>query len=151
MACELSGSTGETAPLSAVAQKGLDGMARILVVEDEAPISDMLARRLRKRGFEVEVAADGVAGVAAAVAVPPDLILMDITMPNMDGWEANSQIKKAEHTSAVPIVALSASEHLRDKCLEAGFREFELKPIDLPRLLAKMESLLRGRTEGEQD
>ena len=123
-------------------------MARILYVEDNEDNVYMLKRRLERRGFTVEIAADGAAGVAHAKAAPPDLILMDLSLPVMDGWEASRQLKAAPETKGIPIIALSAHvlEGERQKALAAGCDEFDTKPVELDRLLGKIEALLKAKT-----
>ncbi len=119
-------------------------MPKILLVEDQEMNRDMLSRRLRKRGYEVVIAVDGAEGVEKASSESPDLILMDMSLPVMDGWEATRILKADEQTRAIPVVALTAHAMStdRDKALEAGCDAFETKPIDLPRLLETMEKLL---------
>ncbi|HEV8440771.1 MAG TPA: response regulator [Methylomirabilota bacterium] len=121
-------------------------MARILLVEDNEMNRDMLSRRLQKRGYEVIVAVDGVEGVAMARTARPALILMDMSLPGLDGWEATRQLKAEPATGAVPIIALTAHAMAgdREKALAAGCDDFDTKPIDLMRLLAKIEALLGG-------
>jgi two-component system, cell cycle response regulator DivK len=121
-------------------------MAKILLVEDNEMNRDMLSRRLERRGFEVIVAVDGEEGVARARAEAPDLVLMDMSLPVLDGWEATRQLKAAPETKSIPIVALTAHAMAgdREKALEAGCDDFDTKPIDLPRLLGKLEGLLGG-------
>ncbi len=125
-------------------------MARILLVEDNPTLCDMLKRRLEKRGYQVAVADDGAAAVTAAGADHPDIILMDMHLPVLDGWEATRQIKSADGTRAIPIIALTADAMAgdREKALQAGCNEFETKPIDLLRLLDKVQKLLDGRIHG---
>jgi len=120
-------------------------MAKILLIEDNLTIRDMLTRRLQKRGYEVSVAEDGAAAVAAVGANRPDIILMDMHLPVLDGWEATRQIKGADATRDLPIIALTADAMAgdREKALQAGCDDYETKPIDLPRLLAKVETLLK--------
>ena len=119
-------------------------MARILLVEDNEMNRDMLSRRLAKRGYEVVIAEDGEKGVAAAVAQKPDLILMDMSLPVMDGWEATRQLKAAADTSRIPVIALTAHAMQEDQASIAavGCDDYDTKPIDLPRLLQKIERLL---------
>jgi len=119
-------------------------MPKILLVEDQEMNRDMLSRRLRKRGYEVVIAVDGAESVEKASSESPDLILMDMSLPVMDGWEATRILKADEQTRAIPVVALTAHAMStdRDKALEAGCDAFETKPIDLPRLLETMEKLL---------
>ena len=121
-------------------------MAKILLVEDNEMNRDMLSRRLERRGYEVVVAVDGEEGVARARAELPDLVLMDMSLPVLDGWEATRQLKAAPETKSIPVVALTAHAMAgdREKALEAGCDDFDTKPIDLPRLLGKIESLLGG-------
>jgi len=119
-------------------------MARILLVEDQEMNRDMLARRLKKRGYEVSIAVDGAEGVARARSESPDLILMDLSLPIMDGWEATRTLKADEATQAIPVIALTAHAMStdREKALEAGCDAYETKPVELPRLLETMEKLL---------
>ena len=125
-------------------------MAKILLVEDQEMNRDMLSRRLKKRGYEVAIAVDGAEGVEKARAESPDLILMDMSLPVMDGWEATRILKAEEGTRAIPVVALTAHAMStdRDKALEAGCDAYETKPVDLPRLLGTMEKLLEAQAEG---
>jgi CheY-like chemotaxis protein len=104
----------------------------------------MLSRRLARRGYEVLVGVDGKEGVVMADSEAPDLILMDMSLPVMDGWEATRQLKASPETKAVPIIALTAHAMSgdREKAMEAGCDDYDTKPIELPRLLAKMEALL---------
>ena len=119
-------------------------MARILLVEDNEMNRDMLSRRLAKRGFEVLIAEDGEKGVAAAAAQKPDLILMDMSLPVMDGWEATRRIKADPALQAIPVIALTAHAMAedRDRCLAAGCDDFDTKPVDIARLLAKIAALV---------
>lgn len=119
-------------------------MPTILLVEDNEMNRDMLSRRLVRKGHQVIIAADGAQGVALAQSEQPDLILMDMSLPVLDGWEATRQIKAAPGTSMVPIIALTAHALAgdREKTIEAGCDEYETKPIDFPRLLKKIESFL---------
>jgi CheY-like chemotaxis protein len=121
-------------------------VAKILLVEDNEMNRDMLSRRLERRGYEVIVAVDGEEGVARAKAEAPDLVLMDMSLPVLDGWEASRQLKAAPETKSIPIVALTAHAMSgdREKALAAGCDDFDTKPIDLPRLLGKVEGLLGG-------
>jgi two-component system cell cycle response regulator DivK len=121
-------------------------MARILLVEDSEMNWDMLSRRLRRKGYEVLVATDGKQGVDMALSEAPDLILMDMSLPVMDGWEATRRIKEAPETQAIPIIALTAHAMAgdREQALEAGCEDYDTKPIDLRRLLQKMQALLGG-------
>jgi len=122
-------------------------MTKILLVEDNEMNRDMLSRRLLRRGYEVLVAEDGVAGVSMAKSETPDLILMDMSLPVLDGWEATRQIKAAPETQMIPVIALTAHAMAGDeeKALSAGCDAYETKPVDLSRLLMKMEALLQGK------
>ncbi len=119
-------------------------MAKIQLVEDNELNRDMLSRRLTKRGHEVLLAADGAEAVAKTAAEQPDLVLMDMSLPVMDGWEATRVIKADPRTQAIPVIALTAHamQGDRERALAAGSDEFETKPIERPRLLEKMEQLL---------
>ena len=119
-------------------------MARILIVEDNEMNRDMLSRRLARRGFEVLVAADGGEGITMAKSQAPDLILMDMTLPVVDGWEASRQLKAESNTRDIPIIALTAHAMAgdRDKALQAGCDDYATKPVDLNRLLNTIENLL---------
>ena len=121
-------------------------MAKILLVEDNEMNRDMLSRRLERRGYQVVIAVDGVEGVRMAQAEAPALILMDMSLPVLDGWEATRQIKAAPATGGIPIIALTAHAMSgdREKAIEAGCDDFDTKPVDLPRLLAKIDALLGG-------
>ena len=121
-------------------------MTRILLVEDNEMNRDMLSRRLARKGFEVEMAVDGRAGVEMGRAGRYDLILMDMSLPEIDGWEATRQLRAAPETRAVPIIALMAHAMAgdREKALEAGCNDYDTKPIELDRLLKKMTALLGG-------
>jgi CheY-like chemotaxis protein len=120
-------------------------MPKILLIEDNEMNRDMLTRRLEKRGFLVVVAVDGVAGIAQAKAEKPDLILMDMSLPVMDGWEATKRIREDVEIAGVPIIALTAHAMAsdREKCLAAGCNDFDTKPVELPRLLGKIDDLLK--------
>ena len=122
-------------------------MPRILVIDDNEPNRRILSRRLERRGFEVLLANDGKAGVEVARAEKPDLILMDMNMPQIDGWEATRQIKAAPETAAVPVIGLTAHALTgdRERALEAGCADYHIKPVDFPKLLAQIETLLQGR------
>lgn len=119
-------------------------MFRVLLVEDNEVNRNMLARRLSKRGFGISIAEDGAEGVAVARAELPDIILMDMSLPVMHGWDATRALKADPQTSAIPIIAITAHAMSGDheKALEAGCDDFDTKPYDLPRLLGKMEALL---------
>lgn len=107
---------------------------------------DMLSRRLARKGYEVVVATDGESGVESAVAQAPDLVLMDMSLPVLDGWEATRRLKAAPDTQHIPVIALTAHAMSsdRDKALEAGCDDYDTKPVDLTRLLGKIEALLSG-------
>ncbi|OOO03096.1 MAG: Response regulator PleD [Chromatiales bacterium USCg_Taylor] len=119
-------------------------MAKILLVEDNEMNRDMLGRRLQRRGYEVLIAVDGAEGVAMAQRDGPDLILMDMSLPIMDGWEATRRLKAAPKTQAIPIIALTAHAMSgdREKAMEAGADDYDTKPIEIDTLLAKIEALL---------
>jgi CheY-like chemotaxis protein len=119
-------------------------MPKILLVEDNEMNRDMLSRRLVRGGYEVIIAEDGARGVAMATSDRPDLILMDMSLPVIDGWEATRQIKAASDLRKIPIIALTAHAMAtdRDKALEAGCDDYDTKPIELQRLLSKIETLL---------
>lgn len=121
-------------------------MAKILLVEDNEMNRDMLSRRLIRRGFEVTLAVDGRQGIDKALAEPFDLILMDMSLPEVDGWTATRELRKSPQTSAVPIIALTAHAMAGDRqqALDAGCNDYDTKPIELDRLLAKMDALLKG-------
>jgi CheY-like chemotaxis protein len=124
-------------------------MVKILLVEDNVAIRNMLSRRLQKKNFEVIVACDGAAACELAGAERPDLILLDMHLPVLDGWEAAQRLKTADATRAIPIIALTADAMVgdREKALQAGCDDYETKPIDLPRLLEKIEHLLQPKAE----
>jgi CheY-like chemotaxis protein len=119
-------------------------MTRILLVEDNEMNRDMLSRRLVRGGYEVIIAEDGARGVAIARSDKPDLILMDMSLPVIDGWEATRQIKATPGISGIPIIALTAHAMAgdRDRALASGCDDYDTKPIELQRLLRKMETLL---------
>jgi CheY-like chemotaxis protein len=121
-------------------------MAKILIVEDNEMNRDMLSRRLERRGYTIAIAVDGGAGVEKAHTEAPDLILMDVSLPVMDGWEASRRIKGDPATAAIPIIALTAHAMTsdRDKSLKAGCNDYDTKPVELPRLLGKIEALLKN-------
>ena len=124
-------------------------MARILLVEDNEMNRDMLSRRLSRRGYEVLIAQDGGEGIAMAHSQSPDLILMDMSLPVVDGWEATRRIKSGADTRGIPVIALTAHAMAGDeeKARSAGCDDFDTKPVELPRLLTKIEALLqRPRT-----
>ena len=119
-------------------------MTTILIVEDNEMNRDMLSRRLERKGYQVLIAVDGEMGINVAREKSPDLILMDMSLPVMDGWEATRLIKADHRLKHIPVIALTAHAMAndRDKALEAGCDDYDTKPIELPRLLAKMEALL---------
>ena len=119
-------------------------MPTILLVEDNDMNRDMLSRRLIRKGYEVVIALDGQEGVNMAESENPDLILMDMSLPLIDGWEATRRIKASQELCAIPIIALTAHAMPtdRDKALEAGCDDYDTKPVELPRLLEKIERLL---------
>ena len=121
-------------------------MPKILLVEDNEDNRDMLSRRLIRKGYDVSLANDGGAGVAQALSEVPDLILMDMSLLVLDGWEATRRVKENPATRAIPIIALTAHAMAddREKAIAAGCDDYDTKPIDLPRLLEKIESLLIG-------
>ena len=119
-------------------------MVRVLLVEDNEMNRDMLSRRLSRKGYEVSVALDGAAALQAAATDLPALLLMDMSLPVMDGWEATRRIKADAATAAIPVIGLTAHamEGDREKCLAAGCDDYDTKPVDLPRLLEKMRNQL---------
>jgi CheY-like chemotaxis protein len=123
-------------------------MPKLLLVEDNEMNRDMLSRRLARKGYDVVIAVDGGAGVQMAHSEMPDLILMDMSLPVLDGWEATRQLKGAPDTMKIPIIALTAHAMSDDraKATEAGCDDYDTKPVDLPRLLGKIEALLAPKT-----
>ena len=119
-------------------------MAKILLVEDNEMNRDMLSRRLTRNGYEVVIAVNGQEGVDLATSSKPDLILMDMSLPVLDGWEATRQVKANPATKGIPVIALTAHAMVQDKekALAAGCDEFDTKPVELPRLLEKIKALL---------
>jgi len=119
-------------------------MATILVVEDNEPSRDALARRLRRRGYRVVLAADGRAAVTVAFEAQPNLILMDLGLPGIDGWEATRRVKTSPATRQIPIIVLSAhaTTHDRDLAIAAGGDDFDTKPVRFEQLIEKIETLL---------
>ena len=119
-------------------------MSKILLVEDNEMNRDMLSRRLMRKGYQVVMAFDGEQGVAMAQSETPDIILMDLSLPVMDGWEATRQLKAQESTRAIPVIALTAHAMAGDKekAIEAGCDDYDSKPIEFPRLLGKIEAFL---------
>ena len=124
-------------------------MPKLLLIEDNEMNRDMLSRRLVKRGYEVVVALDGEHGLAMARSEAPALVLMDMSLPGMDGWEATRRLKATPETRSIPVIGLTAHAMAgdREKALAAGCDDFDTKPVDLERLLAKIEALL-GRPGG---
>ena len=122
-------------------------MPKILIVEDNEDNRDFLSRRLQRRGFEVLLAPDGKAGVAMAQSDKPDLVLMDMNMPEMDGWEATRQIKAVPESKGLAVIALTAYAMSgdRERALEAGCTDYHTKPVDFPKLLAQIESILQNQ------
>ncbi|HZT09914.1 MAG TPA: response regulator [Actinomycetota bacterium] len=125
-------------------------MTKILLVEDNELNRDMLSRRLVKRGYEVVIAVDGAEGVERARSDSPDLVLMDMSLPVVDGWEATRRIKSDPASRAIPVIALTAHAMTGDeeKARGVGCDDFDTKPVELPRLLAKIEALLKPRAAG---
>ncbi len=122
-------------------------MTRILIVEDNELSLDMLSRRMRRKGFVIITAMDGAQAISMAQSERPDLILMDMRLPVLDGWQATRQIKATPAASHIPIIALTAQAMAgdREKAMEAGCDEYETKPVDLPRLLNKIDALLNRK------
>jgi CheY-like chemotaxis protein len=120
-------------------------MAKLLLVEDNEMNRDMLSRRLERKGYQVLFAVDGEQGIAMAKSALPDLILMDMSLPVIDGWEATRRLKSTPETSVIPVIALTAHAMVGDRqlALDAGCDDYDIKPIDLPRLLEKIEALLK--------
>lgn len=120
-------------------------MARILLVEDNEMIRDMLSERLERKGFYVYRAVDGAEGVKVAKVEKPDLILLDMSLPVMDGWQAARQLKANDETQAIPIIALTAHAIAgdRERTLAAGCDDYSRKPVDFPQLLFKIQTLLK--------
>ena len=121
-------------------------MPKILLVEDNEMNRDMLSRRLQRRGYQVVLALDGQSGVEMTQTQAPDLVLMDMSLPVLDGWEAARRLKADATTRHIPVIALTAHAMSsdREKALEAGCDDYDTKPVELPRLLAKIDALLRG-------
>jgi two-component system cell cycle response regulator DivK len=119
-------------------------MAKILLVEDNEMNRDMLSRRLERRGYEMAIAVDGREGLEVAQSELPDLVLMDMSLPKLDGWEATRQLKGNEATGGIPVIALTAHAMAgdREKALEAGCDDYDTKPVDFKRLLGKIQALL---------
>jgi two-component system, cell cycle response regulator DivK len=121
-------------------------MVKILLVEDNEMNRDMLSRRLERRGYEVIIATDGLTGVEVAVNAKPDLVLMDMSLPVIDGWEATRRIRENPATAAIPIIALTAHAMAGDRkrAIDAGCDDYDTKPIELPGLLDKIARLTGG-------
>ncbi len=121
-------------------------MPRILLVEDQEMNRDMLSRRLTKRGYDIDIAVDGAEGIEKARSGNPDLILMDMSLPVIDGWEATRTLKADAATSSIPVIALTAHAMStdREKALAAGCDGYETKPVELPRLIEAIEKVLAG-------
>jgi two-component system, cell cycle response regulator DivK len=128
--------------------RGEAKMSKILLVEDNEMNRDMLSRRLVRKGYEVVMAFDGEQAVEMAASQNPDLILMDMSLPGLDGWEATRQIKAAAATRTIPVIALTAHAMSddRERALDAGCDDYDTKPIDFPRLLEKMSAALDRRS-----
>ncbi len=122
-------------------------MPRILLVEDNEMNRDMLSRRLQRKGYEVIMALDGQEGINMACSESPDLILMDLSLPVIDGWEATRRLKAAPETCSIPVIALTAHAVSgdREKALDAGCDDYDIKPVEITRLLSKIEVLLNGK------
>ena len=122
-------------------------MPRVLLVEDNEMNRDMLSRRLRKKGFEVDMALDGAQGVEMARGGTYDIVLMDMSLPVIDGWEATRQLRAAPETQAIPIIALTAHAMSgdRDRAMDAGCSDYDTKPVEIDRLLLKMNTLLSSQ------
>jgi two-component system, cell cycle response regulator DivK len=122
-------------------------MYKVLLVEDNEMNRDMLSRRLIRKGFDVSVAVDGQMGVELAGQQAPDIILMDMSLPVLDGWTATRALKSGQTTQSIPVIALTAHAMSgdRDKAIEAGCDDYDTKPIDFPRLLEKIDRLLAAR------
>jgi CheY-like chemotaxis protein len=122
----------------------METMQKVLLVEDNEMNRDMLSRRLNRKGFHIITAADGQSGIDTAVSEQPDIIIMDMSLPVIDGWTATQQLKANPATATIPIVALTAHAMAtdRDRAFAVGCDEYDSKPIDLPRLLEKMKKLL---------
>ncbi|HVZ51338.1 MAG TPA: response regulator [Pseudolabrys sp.] len=125
-------------------------MPKILLVEDNEMNRDMLSRRLTRNGYEVVMAVNGQEGVSMASSEAPDLILMDMSLPIIDGWEATRRVKADPQTARIPVIALTAHAMVQDKekALAAGCDDFDTKPVELPRLLEKIGALLNGGGAG---
>jgi len=123
-------------------------MPRILLIEDNEMNRDMLSRRLQKKGYEILLAVDGSEGIAFAERELPDLILMDMSLPDLDGWDATRELRRRPETRSIPVIALTAHAMPgdRDRAFEAGCDDYETKPVELPHLVHKIENLLSRRS-----
>jgi CheY-like chemotaxis protein len=121
-------------------------MPKLLLVEDNEENRDGLSRHLRRKGFDVAVAVDGRQGLAMARAAAPDLVLMDMSLPVLDGWEATRELKADAETRHIPVIALTAHAMAgdRERALQAGCDEYDTKPVEFDRLLGKIQALLGG-------
>ena len=119
-------------------------MVKILLVEDNEMNRDMLSRRLMRKKFEVVIAVDGVEGVEMSISEAPDIILMDMSLPVLDGWQATQKIKADPQTKNIPVIAMTAHAMSgdREKCLQAGCDDYDTKPVEFPRLLDKIKNLI---------
>ena len=124
----------------------MNPVPRVLIVEDNEMNRDMLSRRLERKGYQVEIAVDGQAGIDMATALVPDLILMDLSLPVIDGWEATRRLKASASTKDIPVIALTAHAMQGDeqKALEAGCDDYDTKPVNFKRLLEKIEHFVNG-------
>jgi CheY-like chemotaxis protein len=124
-----------------------DRVAKILLVEDNEMNRDMLSRRLKRNGYDVVIAIDGQQGVDMAASETPDLILMDMSLPVIDGWEATRRVKANEETRGIPVIALTAHAMAgdREKAIEAGCEDYDTKPVEITRLLEKITTLLGSK------
>jgi two-component system, cell cycle response regulator DivK len=121
-------------------------MTRILLVEDNELNRDMLTRRLTRRGYQVEIAIDGIEGLKMAGTCSPDLILLDLSLPEMDGYEVLQNLKRDSRMKCIPVIALTAHALItdRNRALATGFDDYDIKPIEMPRLLQKIDTLLNS-------
>ena len=128
-------------------------MAKLLLIEDNDDNRDMLSRRLERKGYALVCAVDGGEGVALAVSERPDLILMDMSLPVVDGWEASRQLKTHPTTKGIPIIALTAHAMSgdREKAMQAGCDDYDTKPVEMPRLLGKIEALLSVKSDSPEE
>ena len=122
-------------------------MPRVLIVEDNEENRDALSRRLQRRGFETLIATDGKVGVKMTIDELPDIVLMDMNMPELDGWEATRQVKANASTKDIPVIALTAHAMTgdRERAIEAGCTDYHTKPVEFPKLLAQIEAILTNR------